>query len=78
MPHPAPAASHGPAATRSLFRKAWDDHVVTEPDERNALLAIDRHLVHEVSSAEAFVRLRASRRSVASPGQTFATQGMTP
>ena len=68
------APSRPSAAPRTLFDQLWDEHVVAPIDERSALLAIDRHLVHEVSSAEAFRQLRAAGRTVASPGQTFATQ----
>ena len=59
---------------RTLFDRLWDDHVVAALDAHTDLLQVDRHVVHEVSSAEAFRQLRASGRGVAAPDQTFATQ----
>ena len=59
---------------RTLFDRLWDDHVVASLDAHTDLLQVDRHVVHEVSSAEAFRQLRASGRGVAAPDQTFATQ----
>jgi 3-isopropylmalate/(R)-2-methylmalate dehydratase large subunit len=57
---------------RTLFEKIWDEHVVTEDDGR-ALLYVDLHLVHEVTSPQAFDGLRASGRRVRRPGLTLAT-----
>ena len=57
-----------------LFAKLWNDHAIAELDEQTTLVQIDRHLAHEVSSAGAFQRLTQDQRSVAAPGQTFATQ----
>lgn len=59
---------------RSLFDRLWDDHVIVRLDEHTDLLQVDRHVVHEVSSPEAFQQLRKAGRKVASPDQTFATQ----
>lgn len=59
--------------SRTLFDKLWDDHVVCEPEGAPALLYIDLHLVHEVTSPQAFDGLRASGRSVRQPSQTVAT-----
>jgi len=58
----------------TLFAKLWNDHVITEIDERTALLQVDRHIVHEVSSAGAFQLLSRTQRAVVAPLQTFATQ----
>ena len=56
----------------TLFEKVWNRHVVTSTDEAT-LLYIDRHLIHEVTSPQAFDGLRLSGRSVRRPDLTFAT-----
>src|SRR4051812_39092201 len=56
----------------TLFDTIWQAHVITHVDDSVDLLGIDRHLVHEVSSAEAFRQLAATRRRVAEPRHTFA------
>jgi 3-isopropylmalate/(R)-2-methylmalate dehydratase large subunit len=58
---------------KTLFEKIWDAHVVTQPDGGPALLYIDLHLVHEVTSPQAFEGLRLAGRSVRRPDRTFAT-----
>jgi 3-isopropylmalate/(R)-2-methylmalate dehydratase large subunit len=58
---------------RTLFEKAWDGHVVCEPAEGSPLLYIDLHLVHEVTSPQAFDGLRAAGRRVRQPHRTVAT-----
>ena len=58
---------------RTLFDKLWDEHVVCEPSGEPALLYIDLHLVHEVTSPQAFDGLRAAGRVVRRPDLTFAT-----
>src|SRR5437868_11296001 len=58
---------------RTLFDKLWDEHVVCEPAGEPALLYIDLHLVHEVTSPQAFDGLRAAGRVVRRPDLTFAT-----
>lgn len=58
---------------RTLFEKIWDDHVVSEEPGKPALLYIDRHLVHEVTSPQAFEGLRLAGRKVRRPELTFAT-----
>jgi 3-isopropylmalate/(R)-2-methylmalate dehydratase large subunit len=50
--------------SRTLFDKIWDAHVVDEQDDGTCLIYIDRHLVHEVTSPQAFEGLRAAGRSV--------------
>jgi 3-isopropylmalate/(R)-2-methylmalate dehydratase large subunit len=57
----------------TLFDKVWDSHVVSELPSGGALLFIDRHLVHEVTSPQAFDGLREAGRKVRRPDLTFAT-----
>lgn len=57
----------------TLFDKVWDSHVVTQMPDDGSLLYIDRHLVHEVTSPQAFDGLRESGRKVRRPDLTFAT-----
>ena len=52
------------AEKRTLFEKVWDEHMVCEPAGRLPLLYIDLHLVHEVTSPQAFDGLRAAGRPV--------------
>src|SRR2546423_11629884 len=58
---------------RTLFDKLWDEHVVTAPSGQLPLLYVDLHLVHEVTSPQAFDGLRASGRKVRQPLRTVAT-----
>jgi len=58
---------------QTLFDKLWNNHVVCEPPGEPALLYIDLHLVHEVTSPQAFDGLRAAGRSVRRPDLTVAT-----
>jgi len=58
---------------KTLFDKIWDAHVVAEPAGRSPILYIDLHLVHEVTSPQAFDGLRAAGRSVRQPSRTVAT-----
>src|SRR3984893_6403416 len=58
---------------RTLFEKIWDAHVVSEAPGESALLYIDLHLVHEVTSPQAFEGLRLSGRGVRRPDLTIAT-----
>src|SRR6202051_4159597 len=60
-------------APRTLFEKIWDAHIVAAPEGRSALLYIDLHLVHEVTSPQAFDGLRANGRRVRQPLRTVAT-----
>ncbi len=63
-----------PAATpRTIVDKIWTDHVVAQDPGAPAVLAIDLHLVHEVTSPQAFSGLRARGLGVRKPGQTVAT-----
>jgi 3-isopropylmalate/(R)-2-methylmalate dehydratase large subunit len=58
---------------RTLFDKVWDAHVVHQYPEGPALLYVDLHLVHEVTSPQAFEGLRQARRPVRRPERTVAT-----
>ncbi len=57
---------------RTLYDKIWDDHVVDRQPDGTCLLYIDRHLVHEVTSPQAFEGLRLSGRTVRAPQKTLA------
>ena len=57
---------------RTLYEKIWDAHVVDRRDDGTCLIYIDRHLVHEVTSPQAFEGLRASGRTVRRPDLTLA------
>jgi 3-isopropylmalate/(R)-2-methylmalate dehydratase large subunit len=56
-----------------MFQKIWDNHVVYAELGKPAILYIDLHLVHEVTSAQAFEGLRLAKRKVRRPGRTVAT-----
>src|SRR6187455_1497265 len=56
----------------TLYDKIWDDHLVHEADDGTCLLYVDRHLVHEVTSPQAFEGLRNSGRKVRAPHKTLA------
>ncbi|HMG25096.1 MAG TPA: 3-isopropylmalate dehydratase large subunit [Kofleriaceae bacterium] len=58
---------------RTMFDKIWDAHVVAEEPDRPAVLYVDLHLVHEVTSPQAFSGLRARGLAVRRPDRTFAT-----
>ena len=60
------------AKPRTLFDKIWDAHVVETLPDGTAILYIDRHLVHEVTSPQAFEGLRAAGRKVRQPSATLA------
>lgn len=59
--------------SKTLFQKIWESHEVTSVGEGVSLLYIDRHLVHEVTSPQAFEGLRLSGRKVRRPELTFST-----
>ena len=59
-------------AARTLYDKIWDDHLVDQADDGTCLLYIDRHLVHEVTSPQAFEGLRMTGRRVRAPEKTIA------
>src|SRR5712671_1573502 len=56
----------------TVYDKIWNDHLVHEADDGTCLLYIDRHLVHEVTSPQAFEGLRATGRKVHAPEKTLA------
>jgi len=60
------------ANPRTLFDKIWDAHLVKEVEDGTAIIYIDRHLVHEVTSPQAFEGLRMAGRKVRSPERTLA------
>jgi len=60
------------AKPRTLYDKIWDDHLVDIRPDGTALLYIDRHLVHEVTSPQAFEGLRMTGRKVRAPEKTLA------
>jgi 3-isopropylmalate/(R)-2-methylmalate dehydratase large subunit len=57
---------------RTLYDKLWDSHVVTRLSDGSSVLYVDRHLLHEVTSPQAFEGLRIARRGVMAPGRTLA------
>jgi len=57
---------------KTLYDKIWDDHLVETSEDGTSLLYIDRHLVHEVTSPQAFEGLRMSNRTVRAPEKTLA------
>ncbi len=61
------------SAPKTLYDKIWDNHIVSINDDGTTILYIDRHLVHEVTSPQAFEGLRMSGRKVRRPEFTLAT-----
>ena len=59
--------------SKTLYDKIWNDHVVTNNDDGTSIIYIDRHLVHEVTSPQAFEGLKIAGRSVRQPQFTLAT-----
>ena len=59
-------------APKTLYEKIWDNHLVYEESGKPALIYIDRHLIHEGTSPQAFSGLRAAGRKVRRPELTFA------
>ncbi len=59
-------------SARTLYDKIWDDHLVHEADDGTCLIYIDRHLIHEVTSPQAFEGLRTAGRKVHAPEKTLA------
>ena len=58
---------------RTMFQKIWDNHTVLCESGKQTMLYVDLHLVHEVTSAQAFEGLRLAERTVRRPGLTIAT-----
>jgi 3-isopropylmalate/(R)-2-methylmalate dehydratase large subunit len=65
--------TNSPLMAKTLFEKIWNRHVVSKLEDGTALLYIDRHLVHEVTSPQAFEGLRLGKHSVRRPELTIAT-----
>src|SRR6202051_4311871 len=61
------------ARQKTLFEKIWDAHLVAQPSGRSPIIYIDLHLVHEVTSPQAFDGLRVAGRKVRQPSRTVAT-----
>ena len=57
---------------QTLYDKIWNQHLVHQQDDGTSLLFVDRHLVHEVTSPQAFEGLRTSNRKVRQPSLTLA------
>jgi 3-isopropylmalate/(R)-2-methylmalate dehydratase large subunit len=58
---------------KTLYEKVWDAHLVASPQGEAPIIYVDRHLVHEVTSPQAFSGLRVSGRGLRAPEKTFAT-----
>ena len=58
---------------RTLFDKIWESHLVNVQDDGTSLIYIARHLIHEVTSPQAFAMLRELDLPVRFPDRTFAT-----
>ena len=58
---------------KTMFEKIWDAHIVHEIPGETTILYIDTHLVHEITSAQAFEGIRLTGRKVRRPDLTFAT-----
>ena len=58
--------------SKTLYDKIWGEHLVHQQDDGTSLLYVDRHLVHEVTSPQAFEGLRNSKRQVRQPNLTLA------
>ncbi len=59
--------------SKTLFEKVWDAHIVSQDEGAPAVLYIDAHLIHEVTSPQAFATLRERGLAVRRPNRTFAT-----
>ena len=59
-------------APRTLYDKIWDDHVVSNRDDGTSLIFIDRHLIHEVTTPQAFSGLKTAGRRLRRPDLTLA------
>ena len=57
---------------KTLYDKIWNSHIVHKQDDGTTLLYVDRHLIHEVTSPQAFEGLRLSKRKVRKPNFTLA------
>ena len=60
------------SGSKTIYDKIWDDHLINTNDDGTSLIYIDRHLVHEVTSPQAFEGLRMTNRKVRCPEKTLA------
>ncbi len=60
-------------SAKTLYDKIWDNHFICDTDNGDSLIYIDLHLIHEVTTPQAFAGLRANGRKVAEPNRTLAT-----
>ena len=58
---------------KTLYEKVWDAHIVASPEGEAPIVYVDRHLVHEVTSPQAFSGLKVAGRKLRAPQKTFAT-----
>lgn len=58
---------------KTLYEKVWDAHLVATPAGEAPIIYVDRHLVHEVTSPQAFSGLKMAGRQLRAPDKTFAT-----
>ncbi|WP_282110887.1 3-isopropylmalate dehydratase large subunit [Shewanella algicola] len=58
---------------KTLYEKVWDAHIVASPEGEAPIVYVDRHLVHEVTSPQAFSGLKVAGRQLRAPQKTFAT-----
>ena len=58
--------------SKTIYDKIWNEHLVHEQEDGTSLLFVDRHLIHEVTSPQAFESLRNSKRKVRQPNLTLA------
>ena len=58
--------------SKTLYDKIWEEHLVHQQEDGTSLLYVDRHLVHEVTSPQAFEGLRMNKRNVRKPNLTLA------
>ncbi|MCE9688024.1 3-isopropylmalate dehydratase large subunit [Shewanella sp. AS16] len=61
------------SVAKTLYQKVWDSHLLASPEGEAPIIYVDRHLVHEVTSPQAFSGLRAAGRKLRAPNKTFAT-----
>ncbi|GJM74880.1 hypothetical protein HMSSN036_70960 [Paenibacillus macerans] len=61
------------SSKKTMYEKIWDNHVIYQEEGKPSIIYIDLHLVHEVTSPQAFEGLRLSGRKVRRPDLTFAT-----
>jgi 3-isopropylmalate/(R)-2-methylmalate dehydratase large subunit len=60
-------------SAKTLYEKVWDAHIVASPEAEAPIIYVDRHLVHEVTSPQAFSGLKVAGRKLRAPEKTFAT-----